>query len=69
MTWDEIESNWMQLSDKVRGVWGKLTDEDYERIAGQRDMLLAAIQNRYGISKDEAERELDAFERSLETKH
>jgi uncharacterized protein YjbJ (UPF0337 family) len=70
MTWDQIEANWGQLSDKVRGTWGKLTDDDYERIAGQRDMLLAAIQNRYGVSKDEAERELDAFERSLEaTKH
>jgi uncharacterized protein YjbJ (UPF0337 family) len=69
MTWDQIQTNWAQLSGKVRGTWGKLTDDDYERIAGERDMLLAAIQNRYGITKDEAERELDAFERSLETKH
>jgi uncharacterized protein YjbJ (UPF0337 family) len=71
MTWDQIEANWAQLSNKVRGTWGKLTDEDYQHIKGQRDLLLAAIQNRYGISKDEAERELDAFERSLEaaTKH
>lgn len=66
MTWDEIEANWMQLSDKVRGTWSMLSDEDYARIAGQRDMLLAAIQNRYGVTKDEAERELDVFERSLE---
>jgi uncharacterized protein YjbJ (UPF0337 family) len=69
MTWDEIEANWKQLSPKVRGTWGKLTDDDYSQIAGQRDLLLAAIQNRYGVTKDEAERELDAFERSLETKH
>jgi uncharacterized protein YjbJ (UPF0337 family) len=66
MTWDEIESNWLQLSDKVRGTWSKLTDDDYERIAGQRDRLLAAIQNHYGVSKDEAEHELDTFERCLE---
>jgi uncharacterized protein YjbJ (UPF0337 family) len=66
MTWDQIEENWLQLSDKVRGTWGKLTDDDYERIAGQRDLLLAAIQNRYDVSKEEAERELDTFERCLE---
>lgn len=66
MTWDQIEANWPALSEKVRGTWGKLTDDDYERIAGQRDVLLAAIQNRYGVSKDEAEREVDTFERSLE---
>lgn len=67
MTWDQIEANWTQLSDKVRGTWRALTDDDYERIAGRRDMLLATLQNRYGITKAEAERELDAFEHSLET--
>lgn len=67
MTWDQIESNWAKLKAAVRGTWGRLTNEDLDRICGQREMLIATIQNRYGVTKDEAERELDIFERSLES--
>jgi uncharacterized protein YjbJ (UPF0337 family) len=66
MTWDQIESNWTKLKGAVRGTWQLVTDDDFDRIAGQREMLIATIQNRYGVTKDQAERELDLFERALE---
>jgi uncharacterized protein YjbJ (UPF0337 family) len=70
MSWDHIVANWGTLAQQVRGTWPKLTLEDCERVAGKREYLIAAIQNRYGVTRDEAERELDAFERNLEsTKH
>ena len=66
MTWDQIESDWAKLKGAVRGTWDQLTDDDFDRISGQREMLIATIQNRYGVTKDQAELELDLFERTLE---
>lgn len=66
MTWDQIASNWTILRGAVRGTWDQLTDEDFDRISGQREMLIATIQNRYGVTKDQAEHELDLFERAIE---
>jgi len=42
-----------------------LTDDDFTTIGGQRDQLLGVIQKRYGIAKEEAERQLSDFERTL----
>lgn len=66
VNWDQIEAKWSALGTRARDTWGRLTDEDLDRIAGQRERLLATIQNRYGVTKDQAERELDLFERGLE---
>jgi uncharacterized protein YjbJ (UPF0337 family) len=59
MNWDRIEGNWKQFSGTVREKWGKLTDDDLDMIAGKRQKLAGRIQERYGIAKDEAEREID----------
>ena len=64
MNADQIEGNWKQFSGKVKEKWGKLTDDDLTRIAGKRDQLLGVIQERYGIKKEEAQKELDAFYKS-----
>lgn len=61
MNWDRIEGNWKQFKGKVKEKWGKLTDDDLTVIAGKRDQLAGVLQNRYGIAKDEVERELDDF--------
>ena len=61
MNWDRIEGNWKQLSGTVREKWGKLTDDDIDVIAGQRQKLAGRIQERYGIAKDQAEREIDEW--------
>jgi uncharacterized protein YjbJ (UPF0337 family) len=58
MNWDRIEGNWKQLKGKARQQWGKLTDDDLDVIAGKKDELLGKIQERHGIARDEAERQL-----------
>lgn len=61
MNQDRIEGNWTQFKGKVKEQWGKLTDDDLDIIAGKRDQLLGRIQERHGIARDEAEKQLDAF--------
>ena len=61
MNWDRIEGNWKQLSGTVREKWGKLTNDDIDMIAGKRQKLAGRIQERYGIAKDAAEREIDEW--------
>jgi uncharacterized protein YjbJ (UPF0337 family) len=63
MNRDRIEGNWQQLKGKVKQQWAKLTDDDLTAIEGNRDELLGRIQERYGIARDEAERQLEEFDR------
>ncbi|PQO31587.1 CsbD family protein [Blastopirellula marina] len=65
MNWDTIQGNWKQFQGNVREQWGKLTDDDLEVIAGKRDKLCGKIQERYGIAKEEAERQIDQFHHAL----
>jgi uncharacterized protein YjbJ (UPF0337 family) len=59
MNWDRIEGNWKQFTGKVREQWGKLTDDDLTVVAGKRDQLAGKVQERYGLTKEEAERQID----------
>jgi uncharacterized protein YjbJ (UPF0337 family) len=65
MNWDRIEGDWKQLKGKVQEQWGKLTDDDFDVVAGRRDQLAGKIQQRYGCAKDEAERQISAWERQV----
>ena len=65
MNWDQVEGKWKQYSGKVREKWGKLTDSDLEMIKGQRQQLVGKIQERYGIAKEDAERQVDEFTATL----
>ena len=51
------------MKGQARQKWGKLTDSDWEQVAGRKDELVGRIQERYGISKDEAQREADEWAR------
>lgn len=64
MNWDRIEGNWKQLTGQAKRQWGKLTDDDLTVAAGHRDKLSGRIQERYGIAKDEADRQLNDWESS-----
>jgi uncharacterized protein YjbJ (UPF0337 family) len=66
MNWDRIEGNWKQLKGKPRETWGRLTDDELEKIAGRRDKLAGSFQNSYGIAKDEAEKQIEEFEAKVE---
>jgi uncharacterized protein YjbJ (UPF0337 family) len=52
------EGNWKQFSGKVREKWGKLTDDDLQVINGQQDQLVGRIQERYGVAKEEAQKQV-----------
>src|SRR3972149_1232210 len=58
MNWDRIEGNWKQFKGNVKEKWGKLTDDQLDVIAGKRDHLAGRIQESYGITKDETEKQL-----------
>ena len=62
MNWDRLQGNWKQIKGTVKAQWGKLTDDELDVIAGRRDELAGKIQERYGIAKDEAERQLKDWE-------
>ena len=62
MNWDVIEGNWKQFKGHVKEKWGKLTDDNLDTIAGKRDQLTGRIQETYGITKDQAELQVKAFE-------
>jgi uncharacterized protein YjbJ (UPF0337 family) len=66
MNWDRIEGNWKQLTGKAKAQWGKLTDDDLDVINGRREQLAGKIQERYGIARDEAERQVDSWERAAD---
>ena len=67
MNWDQVEGKWKQMKGSVRTRWGKLTDDDLEIISGQKDQLVGRIQERYGIQKDEAQRQVEDWNRTLDT--
>ncbi|HTK79527.1 MAG TPA: CsbD family protein [Rhizomicrobium sp.] len=54
-----VEGDWKQLKGKVKTQWGKLTDDDLDRIAGSRNELEGKIQERYGCAKDDAKKQVD----------
>ncbi len=65
MNWDQIKGNWKMFQGKLREHWGKLTDDDLQRIAGRKDQLVGKIQERYGISKEEAYRQVEQWNPEL----
>jgi uncharacterized protein YjbJ (UPF0337 family) len=62
MNWTLAESNWTQFQGTVKARWLKLDEEQLRAIGGKRTSLLGAIQQVYGINRNEAEREIRAFE-------
>ena len=71
MNSDQLQGKWKQMKGSVKERWGKLTDDDVDIINGQNDKLIGRIQERYGIAKEEAQRQVDDWmrSRSLETEH
>ncbi|BCA41704.1 uncharacterized UPF0337 family protein [Kluyvera ascorbata ATCC 33433] len=63
MNKDEVGGNWKQVKGKVKEQWGKLTDDDMTVIEGKRDQLVGKIQERYGYAKDQAEKEVDSWDK------
>jgi uncharacterized protein YjbJ (UPF0337 family) len=69
MNSDEMKGKWRQLKGSVRERWGKLTDDDVDIINGQNEQLVGKIQEKYGIAKDEAQRQVDDWMRADRQAH
>jgi uncharacterized protein YjbJ (UPF0337 family) len=61
MNWDQVSGQWKQLKGSVRTRWGKLTDDDVDVVAGNREKLIGKLQERYGLSKERALESVDDF--------
>jgi uncharacterized protein YjbJ (UPF0337 family) len=65
MNWQQIEGKWNVVKGQARQQWARLTDDDLAAIHGKREELLGKIQERYGFAKEEAERQLDSWVKTL----
>ena len=65
MNEDKIKGQWKQLSGKVKAKWGKLTDDDLKVAEGNTEYLAGKVQERYGIARDEAQKQVKDFSAKL----
>jgi uncharacterized protein YjbJ (UPF0337 family) len=65
MNWDQIEGKWKQLRGSVKQQWAKLSDDDLQYMSGSKDKFVGRLQERYGLSKEEALKKADEW---LQTK-
>jgi uncharacterized protein YjbJ (UPF0337 family) len=68
MNWTQIEGKWDQVKGQVRSQWAKLTDDDVNNLAGKKDQLVGKIVERYGVAKDDAEQQIDAWLKRFNTR-
>jgi uncharacterized protein YjbJ (UPF0337 family) len=66
MDWNRVEGNWKQLKGRAKQQWGKLTDDDLTAANGRREELAGKVQERYGIAKDAAHKQVDDWARSAD---
>jgi len=62
--WEKVKGSWNQTKGAVKEQWAQLTDDDLLAIEGRRDQLVGKIQTRYGISREAAEAQVGAWEKS-----
>lgn len=61
MNWDQVQGKWKELKGDIRIRWGKLTDDDLDQVEGRREFLIGRLQQRYGIGREQAERQIDEW--------
>jgi len=65
MNEDRIKGQWRQLNGRLKSRWGKLTDDDLRVADGNAEYLAGKLQERYGIARDEAAKQVREFERDM----
>jgi len=63
--WDRVSGMWKQFKGEAKKQWGKLTDDDLMEVEGNRDKLAGKIQERYGVAKEDANRQIDEWAERL----
>jgi uncharacterized protein YjbJ (UPF0337 family) len=69
MNEDILKGKWKQLKGDLQNQWGKLTNDDLDRIEGNREKMVGTLQERYGYEKHRAQKELDAYLDAKQTAH
>lgn len=69
MNEDTIKGQWKQLAGKIKEKWGKLTDDDLKVAEGSSEYLAGKVQERYGVARDEADEQVKAFRRNLDSNY
>jgi uncharacterized protein YjbJ (UPF0337 family) len=65
MNWDQMEGQWKQLKGSARQKWGELTDDDLDQIKGKQEKLVGRLQERYGIAREEAQKQAEEWRKAL----
>ncbi len=65
MNWDIVQGKWKQYKGSAKEKWGELTDDELDQAGGQRDQLIGKIQEKYGVGRDEAEKQVDEWSAKL----
>ena len=66
MNKDQMEGKWEQWKGSAKEKWGKLTNDDLDVINGRREQLIGKIHERYGVAREEAQRQADAWMKTME---
>ena len=63
MNWDQIKGKWHEIKGSLRAKWADLTDDEIEEMDGNREKMVGKIQQKYGVAKEEAEKQIDEWTR------
>lgn len=65
MSQDVLKGQWKEIKGRIKEWWGELTEDDVNRVDGNREKLVGILQQKYGYAKDRAlgeiSRRLDQF--------
>lgn len=69
MNWETIKGNWRVFQGHAEEYWGKITQDEFAQIEGHHDVLVGKIQSAYGVSREQAEAQIDEFVEKLKENH
>ena len=59
--WEQVAGKWKQFSGQVKKQWGSLSDDELMQVNGRRDVLVGKIQEKYGVAREEANKQIDEW--------
>ena len=65
MQWDQLPANWPKMRNQLRHRWGRLSEDDLDLIAGQEDIFISRVQDRYSIDREESRHRIEEWLRAL----
>jgi uncharacterized protein YjbJ (UPF0337 family) len=66
MNWEQVEGTWKDIAGSAKAHWGKITDDDWMVISGRKEQLAGAVEKRYGITKEQAEAQVETWSSALQ---